>query len=336
MQTKTRIFLHLSLFLTFLLTACQSQIAGGEPTPFLDISAPSLQASSPTPPSQIVLLMAVQSPSPLSAEIESALITYAQSHSFDFQSIDSLNALSFSAPLSALIAIGDFTDLDQLALDHPESKVISISPQYLSGPPNLFSLNENKRAAEIAAFLLGYSAAFSTNDWRVGALYLQDEILYANAFLAGAEYFCGACAPVAPPYNNYPQAFSLSDAGNWLPQAQEMLNQGIRTIYLSPTLEIPEIQQFFADRSIKLLGSIDPGDSVSNQWLLSIAPNSSSQIVHQLLALLNGLPVEGSQSSLIFSNINSNEISEARLIHIQDLLAEIELGFIAMPSEIIP
>lgn len=331
-----RFTLSISILVLFFLSACQS--AGTEATPSLAAQIPTdtLPASSPTPPPQLLYLLDPQSAASQSDHIQAALSLYADAHSLDFLELDSIESISANTPLIALIAMGDFPQLADFASANPQAKIIVLAESSQGDAPNVFFLSENQKQAEIAAFLLGYAAALSTDDWRVGVLYAQDELLHANAFVAGAEYFCGACGPVAPPYNNYPQSASVADAANWLPQAQELINQGVRTIYLSPALERPEIQQYFAERSISLLGTTAPDAGIASQWLLTISPLAQSQITDQIIAVLEGQFVESSPDSVTFSNVNASVLSEARILLLQETLVQIEVGLIAMPSDIAP
>ncbi len=334
MRNKVQNLPIIFLLLSISLIACQSAAAPSLPTVSVDQSVPSPIPPSPLPPKELIFLASPQASATQADQIASIMESHALENSMQFIRIDSIESFQINDLISAFITLGDIPELVNVAQANPQIQFISINGSFASPPPNLILIDEeNEDEAEIAAFLLGLAAALTTDDWRVGVLHTQSELLHANAFIAGVEYFCGACGPVAPPYNNYPQAYSLPEPASWQSQAQEMIAQGIQSVYLTPDLEVLEIQQFFADRGLQLLGSAAPPETIADSWIISISPSSQIQLDDQIIQILNGEILSQASPSVVFSNVNSSLISQARMDHLNSILKEIEAKMIGMPSE---
>jgi hypothetical protein len=221
-----------AILIALLNSACNS--AQSIPTPLPVLPSPIVETQVESPTSRLIFIAAPDVDPAIQSQIESIVQSHAQANSLDFEFLSALAPFNPSDEIAKVVLYGDFSGLDEIASQNISTRFILIGPRSGAAPENvsLFSLHVGQE--ETVAFLSGYTAALVADDWRIGALYTADEILLANAFLAGAEYFCGACDPDQPPDYDYPHALQVSDLNSWLPSAQTLQLEGVNVAYLTP------------------------------------------------------------------------------------------------------
>ena len=228
--------------------------------------------------------------------------------------------------------MGPYTGITELAAAASQARVIAINIAEQTEAANLQLISLAGQADQQAAFIAGYTAALSTEDWRIGLLHTQEETLLAQAFIAGMEFFCGSCAPVRPPYNEYPQFFQVGTPQNWQPGADFLLGQSVETVYLTPELELPQVQGYFFSKNVLLIGRALSSPDLASRWLATVGSDPLSGLRHQLPLALAGLPLSEGPLTLTLSEANVLYLSEARLRHIEAVIADLLDGYISLPS----
>lgn len=326
--------LPIFLFLALALAACSSGTSETIPTEIPLVPTISLVEPSPEPAKILYFLTNTDPSNSLRVQSESALQSFSDANDIDFQIASDSNSVDFSLSSSNVIIFGEFANLSELISSQPDTRFIYIDPPAdFAEASNLTTLSIVSNQSEIAAFLAGYAAALSTEQWSIAALFLASDNTEALAFIAGVEYFCGACVSELPPETDYPFAY-LTELGTWQNQAQEISNQRVSTVYLSPNLNQPEIYEFFSSRGMLIIGSNYPGEALSSAWLATISPRSQSSLIEDLISLLVGEPLASNASSVMISESNSAYLSIPRIEHLQAILADIDAGFLGMPSQI--
>ena len=290
-------------------------------------------SATPTQIPGIVFLFASTASDPqLLAEAELLIQSHAAQQNLIYEKRETLSAAELPAELDLLVIIGPHEGLAELAAAAPQVRIIGIELTEQLDVANVQLISLGAQRAQQAAFISGYTAALSTEDWRVGALHAPQSLNLAQAFLSGVEFFCGSCAPVRPPYNEYPQAAQVESAQNWQAGADLLIGLSVESVYLTPELELPEVQQYLVDRGILLIGSHLTSPEFSSAWLATVSTDSLAALRQQLPQALAELPLSSDLSALELTEVNEAYLSEARLRHIDQVISDLLNGFIALPS----
>lgn len=324
---KSKSALAIPILLVLLLAACGSGAA--EPTATLPPVA--LPSATPTSPPPLALLLVPEgADAAVAAESAAILQAYAAEIGLAYEQHSSLIAAELPANLSLLLVLSPTPTLGELAAAAPQARVIALGFDPGLAAANLEVLTFGSGSSSQAAFIAGYGAALLTEEWRVGVLYSAAEITLANAFVAGAEYFCGACDSLAPPYEDYPLAVQ-ADPANWQASADQLLNLGVRTFYLTPAMEVPELEAYLASWGVAIIGASAPAEAAAGNWAFSVAADPLAALRSALPARLRGQEPGEVTSSLGLSNVNETLFSSARQAHIAEIIADLLAGFIAVP-----
>jgi hypothetical protein len=196
---------------------------------------------------------------------------------------------------------------------------------------NVIALCFGGSASEQAAFVAGYVAALTADDWRLGMLYSPSSAGTADDFRAGAEYYCGSCIPLAPPPGEFPLVVQ-GDPANWQTVADELLLNFTRVVYLPPEMAASDAAGYLASFGVLFVGTGQPPEALAANWIASVAADPVAALREQLPTALEGQPATGS-SSLTLTNVNGAYISEARLANIQTVIADLVAGYITLPAD---
>ncbi len=316
---------HLSLAL--LLAACSL----GAPQPTATIAQVAIASPSPQP-ALLILLAPPESDTQLAAAAAEIATTFASSHDLQYERISALNASQLPGNLAILIVLAPDPGAAELATAAASAQVIAIGFTPTVEAANLQTLLANGSESGAAAFIAGYVAEMTAPDWRAGMLYSPASAGLVDDFVAGGEYFCGSCAPVAPPYNEYPQAAQAADATNWQGAADQLLAQSVSVVYLAPELENSGAAQYLASFSVLLIGSGPPPADVAANWLATVSADPVAALRQQLPLALAGELVTQS-NSLVVSNANAAYLSAARQRNIQMVINDLLFGYIALPGD---
>lgn len=310
-----------AFFLTLTLVACS--FGGAQPTATLAL--PTAEPASPTPlPGLILLLAPAGSDAAQAAVAAEVAASFAAANGLAFEQRAALTAAELPANLSVLIIFAPDPGAAELAATAPAARIIAIgfAP---AAAANITNLTVSSAGESHAAFIAGYLAALSADDWRIGMLYTPAAASLVDDFTAGAEYFCGSCTPLAPPYSEYPMPLQANSADDWQAAADGLLAEYIRVVYLSPELENSGAAQYLAAYGVLLLGSGAPPADVSQNWIGSVGVDAAGALRQQLGAALSGQP-SSSSSSLAVNYANPTYLSAARLSNVQTVIDDLLAG----------
>lgn len=319
------------LVLVLILVACAPQ--GDSADQLQNTEVEPQPSETPTVlPRTAILLISPDSDPQLVAETEQIVRTYTVEQGLEFETRETLNGGDIQEGVELVVILGPYEGIADLAVSASQVRIIGITVGEHIDAANLQLISLEVRLAEQAAFVAGYTAALSTEDWRVGVLHTQETTHLAEAFIAGMEFFCGSCLPVRPPYIDYPLSAGVDSVQNWQSGADQLLGQAVKTVYLTPELELPEVQQYFFNRSVLLVGRTLSSPDFASGWLASIGGDSISVLRLQLPLALEGIPMSVGPSSLTLNDANGLYLSEARVQHIYEIIADLLNGYIALPS----
>ena len=316
--------LTLLLLVSFFLAACSSPAPTATPT--LD-PTPSPTLNVPL----VILLSSPDSDPTLQAAATEITAAYASEHGMQFEQRSALNLAELPPSLEKLIVLAPDPGISGLATAAPQAQVVAIGFSTDTSITNLSSLPLSTNNEAQTAFIAGYIAAITAEDWRAGMLYTASSAPIVNDFVAGAEYFCGSCAPLAPPLIEYP-ATAETDTQNWQTAADLLLSQSIKVVYLSTDLESSGVAQYLSGLGVLLIGSGSPPADLSNAWIVSITSDAAAALRQLLPLALNDQPLQ-SVSSFSLMNVNSNLFSESRQTFVHQVVDDLSAGFIQLPTD---
>lgn len=309
-----------------LVVACSSPQPTSTPEVIATLAPTATQAAP-----LVILVAPPQADAALASAAAEVGAQYATEHQLRFEQRQLLDPAAIPAETSKLILLAPDPGAAALAAAVPSAEVVTIGFAPEAQPANVVSILAGSAGSDTSAFIAGYTAAVVADDWRAGMIYTAASQALADDFLAGAEYYCGACVPLAPPEAEFPMAAQASDATNWQSAADLLLANFTRVVYLAPELEASGAGQYMAGFGVLLLGTGTPPSDVAANWLASVAADPIAALRQQLPLALDG---QSSQSAAILglSQVNSIYISEAKLANIQSVIADLLSGYITLPQ----
>jgi hypothetical protein len=295
------------------------------------VQLPTALPATPTAQPPLVLLLAPDGSEPVTlAFAADTAAQYAAANGYAFEQRAALTPAELPTNLAVLLILAPDPGATALAAAAPNARVIALgfAPE---GAANLVSISTETASSNAAAFIAGYIAELTAEDWRAGMLYTPATAGLVEDFIAGGEYYCGACAPVAPPYIDYPSAAQASDPGNWQAAADELLFQSIKVVYLTPELEASGAAQYLASYGVLLIGYGTPPAEISGNWLASINADTSGAVRQQLSDALAGQPLSAA-SPIAITNAHPGYLSPSRIDYVQVVINDLLDGAIVLPS----
>ena len=96
-----------------------------------------------------------------------------------------------------MIALPPDPGIAALAAAAPQVQFLAINIPDVTAGGNISVLSGGAQS-DIAAFLAGYTAALTTEDYRIGMIIPKDNadaIRALNAYATGMKFYCGICRP---------------------------------------------------------------------------------------------------------------------------------------------
>lgn len=313
----------------FLLSSCASLVTP-QPTAVLEVTAVPLATATTLGP-LLLLVSPPQADPSLSAAAAELSAAHASEHQFRFEQRALLDPAQVPAELAILVLLAPDPGAAALAAAAPNAQVIAIgfTPE---AAPNLIALPLGGGADGSSAFIAGYVAALTAEDWRAGMLYTAASAAWVNDFVAGARYFCGACIPISPPDTDLPMAVQATDPQNWQAAAEQLLSGRALVVYLAPEMEASEAAQYLGSFGVLLIGNGSPPAELAASWLATVSTDPPAALRAQLPLALAGQP-PSLTPPLGLSKVNSAYLSEARLADIQLIIQDLLAGFIVLPTD---
>ncbi|MEX2143901.1 MAG: hypothetical protein WD740_04845 [Anaerolineales bacterium] len=319
--------------LSFFIAAALVLSSCASPQPTVVIEPTRAPAATLTTSPPLVLLVAPpQSDPALAAAAAELAAAHAAQQQLRFEQRDLLDPVSIPADLAILLLLAPDPGAAALAAAAPQVQIFAIgfTPETLAS--NLVALPLGSGADGSAAFIAGYLAALTAQDWRAGMLYSATSAAWADDFVAGAEYFCGACIPVSPPIVDLPIAVQAADGQNWQAAADQLLAAQVGVVFLAPDLEASGAGQYLAGFGALIIGGGSPPADLSANWLASVSADPASALRKQLPLALAGQPFD-SEGGLALAHVNPAYLSEARLADIQAVISDLLTGYLLLPSQ---
>lgn len=255
---------------------------------------------------------------------------YAAVNGFAFEQRVVLSSAEIPANLAVLLILAPDPGTVELAAAAPNVRIITLGFTPATAMANVVSISNASASANAAAFIAGYIAELTADDWRAGFLYTPASANLVEDFIAGGEYYCGACAPVAPPYGDYPTS-AQADTASWQSGADALLVQSVKVVYLAPELEASGAAPYLASFGVLIIGYGTPPAEISSNWLASVNADISGAVRQQLNDALAGQSLTFS-SPITVTNAHPGYLSPSRIDNIQIVINDLLAGYIVLPS----
>ena len=98
-------------------------------------------------------------------------------------------------------------------------------------------------------------------NFRVGALLAAENPAFSQAFVNGANYYCGTCASLLNPLNKYPFISTqpaASPASAWQAGFDAMNVNKINVLFVAKEAASPELLAYLATLDVAMIGSQSP------------------------------------------------------------------------------
>jgi hypothetical protein len=320
--------------IVIILSACGSGESAATLTA-IPTDTPILPPASTTTPTVplAVLLIPADLDTDTSNLYQKTVYDLAQASGFRFQVLNSLTPETLEPGLQVVIALPPDPGISALAAAAPQVQFLAINIPGLSAGGNISVLSGNSQS-DVAAFLAGYTAALTTDDYRIGMIIPKDNpdaISALNAFANGMKFYCGICRPVffsAWAYPQYVEIPAEEDPANYDAYSDILILQyKVGTIYLYPDIAIPELYTYIGTTGTSMIGTISPEQQPAG-WIMTIQPDVIKAIQNAWPDLVSGKGGITVQSPLGLSDIDPSLLSPGKQRLVEQTLSELQSGLI--------
>lgn len=332
------------VFLSVLLSACDSQQPSPVPTAAQEIVStpqPTSTASptlTPTPAQPTVILLAApDADASLVDGLQARLEEFSAQQGWQFELKEQLSPSDLGDNIRLVVALAPDPGLVELAAAAPQAQFLAVGIPGIQPTDNLSSVSAGGIRPDQLAFTAGYMAAAITEDWRVGIISEADTAAGRAAELAftnGVFFLCGLCRPVNPPFPipGYPLVAQLS-AGADQAERQSAIDLfklwQVGTVYVAPEVVDPELLRELADAGLRMIGTQSPPADVKSSWVATLGSGDLLSAVDELLpVLLGGQGSQDNQLPLTISDINADLLSPGRQRLVEEMLVDLMAGYI--------
>lgn len=336
--------------MVFVLAGCGAGEENAEPlhiiTPEASITPPPEPTEIPTPtalPLGAVLWVPPEADQALATAIQETIAQSAAAAGMRFQVLPTLSPdMIVTDNIRWVVALAPAPGLNELISSAPQVRFLALGIEGLTPAPNLSVIASGGDVSDQQGFVAGYLAAVITPDWRVGVISVADTEtgqIARRSFLTGAKFFCGFCSPTYPPYHEYPlyvQLNGTASSAEWQSAADILLQRSVETVYVVPGAGDENLLRYLAAAGVYLIGGIEPPEDISASWVVTLGPQPAQAFDEFWLEFVSGTDGQMVPIPLSIDQVNDNLISPGQLHLVEEILAEIQSGYVQLVGENIP
>lgn len=327
--------LYLLLLIATLISACGQATE----TPSVASVVPSVAPSVvPTPgptatqaPPLVILVIPPDMNQEKSSEYQTVLYDLAQAQGYRFQVRNKLEPIDLEPALKIVIAFAPDPGIASLASLAPQTQFLAVNIDGVTAGGNISVIASLATRPDVVGFMAGFIGAIITEDYHTGIIYPAqnpDGAIAREAFRAGQEYFCGLCNPWAGPFEEYPLYIETQpDAkpSEYPAYADYLIHKKVDTMYIFPTLMTQDLLIYLAGAGVLVIGSSMP-EKIPSNWVVTLQPDQMQSIRAAWNELIAGRGGQTFTSPLTLSDINTDFLTEGKLILVQQTLNEVLAG----------
>lgn len=326
----------------FILTSCAPDSSTGTDQTAESTVAPTatatIQPPTATPALPTVMLVYTESADPdIVAQTQAELEILAEADGLVMEVIEGGLPEVLTSNVEVVVGVGQGLDLSGLAASSPETKFIVLENPDAVPSENLSVIGDPTVEAQQQVFMAGYLAALVSSDYKVAGLFSSDTgSENINAFVIGAEYFCGLCQPEFPPYNDYPLTATFSSGGAinaFESTVDNLISSDVEILYLQGTLVSQEKLTYLSEVGLMVVSDSAP-DMRRNNWIGTVSPDPVavlSDIWEDMMA--GSVGVQVSAPIALIEN-DAGLVSEGRKRLFDEMAADVMDGLVAI--ELVP
>jgi hypothetical protein len=327
-------FIIVCIVIAIILSACGAGESAATSTsiPTDTLIVPPTATATPIIPLAVLVIPADLDPD-TSNLYQKTVYDLAQASGFRFQVLNSLTPEAVEPGLQVVIALPPDPGIAALAAAAPQVQFLAINIPGVSPGGNISVLSGGAQS-EIAAFLAGYTAALTTEDYRIGMIIPKDNpdaIRALNAYANGMKFYCGICPRLFFHQWGYPQYVEISaeeDPANYDAYADILILQyKVATIYLYPDIAIPDLYTYIGTTGTSMIGTVSPEQRPAG-WIMTIQPDIIKAIQNAWPDLASGKGGITVQSPLGLSDIDSSLLSPGKQRLVEQALNDLQAGLI--------
>ncbi len=298
-----------------------------------DTQTPTSTPSVPT----VLLVYSAEADSLALSQTQTALTTLSEQNGLTLVTSDAFTPELMTPNVEIVVGVGGGVGLNDLSSSFPDVRFVTINAPEAIPADNLFVIGDPAVRQEREAFMAGYLAAVISSDYKVGGLFSSEanaDVL--NAYVIGAEYFCGTCRPSYPPYNNFPTWDFLSPGtseSGFQPVVDNLVNYGVEILYLQGELIAPALLSYLSDVGV-LVVSDSPPDMARSNWVGTVQPDFGAgleNIWDDVLGESSGMRMP---ASITLTDMEAGWVSEGRMRLFENMSAELDAGLVS--TEYVP
>ena len=328
---KIHVIIGLLILLASLVSACGPNVPATEVLGS-ETLAPTIVQSTSTPTLGAPTVLLVTSPDAdpvMLAELQVTLETLAAESSLALTIVNSLTPDQLTENVKVVVGFSAGTDLAALALGAPAIQFVAIDQPNVVPGANLSVIGDPLVEEERQSFMGGYLAALVTRDYKVAGLIPSDIPLTTeaqNAYEIGARFYCGLCKSQYPPYNSYPQLYTLplgSDVTTLQNAAATLSDLGVQVVYVHRDLVTTDLLSVLENYGIEVVGGASP-DMPRNNWVGTVAIDPTpalAKIWGDVMAGIGGQQVPG---AIVLLDLDSGLLSEGRRLMFDEIKTDLE------------
>ena len=327
------------------ITACQPEFTE-TPRPIAETTepAPAIEEFSttvaPTPTealSSVILLTSPESDPGSASQIQAALnqmiseeepVSLVQGH---------LSPEMITPAVKIVIGVGPNLNMVDLAKANPDVSFVVVDDPAALPSGNLSVIGDPVIERQHQFFMAGYLSALISEDYKAAALIpLNDEDSNAmiESFMVGAEFYCGVCNPLHPPYNDFPywQMLSVENlTSGFEPVIDSLVNYGVEVFFIPDVLVSSELLSYVASFGLKVVSDGEP-DMARNNWVGTVTVNKGEALIElwpQIISKSEGVKVPG---GILLTDTDAGQVSEGRSRLFDEMAADLQAGLVSPVS----
>jgi hypothetical protein len=327
----------LVLLILFVVSACgnQPELPATSAPMATDTSIPA-PVLSPTPSTPLAVLVLPPDLDPDTSNLyQTTVYDLTQQSGYRFQVRNSMTTADLEPGLQVVIAVSADPGIAALAAAAPQTQFLAINIPNITPGGNV-SVLANDTPTDMAAFLAGYTAAMTTEDYRIGMMIPKDNadaIRALNAYAQGMAFFCGTCKPTYFYNWTYPQYIEIpatEDVNNYDAYSDILMSQyKVDNIFLYPDIYTQDLATYIGTTGTSMIGTISPEQRPAG-WMMTIQPDVIKAIQNAWPQLTGGQGGLTIQSPLGLADVDPNLLSEGKQRLVEQTLAELQAGRITI------
>lgn len=294
-------FLALSLVMVFF-AGCRGTQDNGESSQPAETTVPTVVPTQA--PDRVVLTASDKIGETYLSEAQAYISQLAAESGLIFEMRETILQNEITPDVKIIIFLEQPDNLGSLAASAPQTQFVAIGNGDWNPPSNGSIIRKND---DHVAFLAGYLGAMLAPNFRVGALQVEGDDLYNQAFVNGVGYYCGICASVIYPLSTYPAVAQLpqgSIPAAWREAFNAINANKVNVVFFPSGASSPELGTFLASQDIAIIGNAAPLEELREKWVATITTDGLSPLREMWPDLLNGVGGKTVSAGLQITDVN--------------------------------